>query len=1220
MITDIRSLMRYFSAIREHQGQPLVEDSAGNFRARKSILVKAIIRALNGGQKVVERQLEDGRYTREFEVRDQAAIERIARNANSATFLASMVGTGVSNLMSKVTTDKYRYITMPAVQAMKNSIGGDPTYGSLMSDYFGVVSSQRQEFADRGAQTGETIGYWLGQLAGTVVGAGVTVGGTAATGGVGAAAAAGAGLAVRAAIAESVGRFGSWLGKRFGREAGEKRAKNYIDTIGRMTLGKNFTNVVPKLGEIHDSSKYALLQNGMYKDGNIVGAMATLSSGKFSTGMQLSEMGINFEKMGGLVEKHGSLSRSDGQIGRKVNFTETMNSQFGIDSTHQYYNLYNSSRSLGVPTKAIRETENAFLKLAMSVSGDGKISTAGIKLSSILSDFMVDYRATNLAGTDKDLSNVVGAVNKLVISSGMGGVGTEGSMASVQKSTNVMDIINTIGINTVDSQFSRQVALRGGVSFEKAARGALGDESTFSGLSTGLLETFNLQDVTLKNGVLDYSSKQGRANYEHAYMTLTAPNEKLGGNLSGEAANSLIQFLVAYKNGSLDYKTVAALPQDARNQISGQYRATQSTDFMHLLINQTKMANSVLKISTNFLNQYSQISSMVIKKFRVDVGLLGDVMGKAFKVMNDIMHDKLGSEFDTLSSAPMSTDATWNQPYVTPTTGGRTGTGALTVGNTGGYTSRTIDMNNAGVKLILARKLVSLSDLKALEKFAAQYNADPMWFLAVFAAESSLDGTKVSSSGHTGFSQLSPDFMRKHGITSEQLRRMNLEQQLKYIGMYYEWSNRKVVKDGMSSLAEIYLLTAAPAFAHYAGGADTPVYVNGRSGFENSVFAKNPHWDLNKDGKITTKELGEYVSGRDFSKMFLTGAPVVRTIGPVAPNRGASGLTLGSGVRTGATGNVKLIGAGGATISRSAAKVLHMSSITSNVGNNAYLAMVRARDTGVLGEYSNRNSANQYAAVRNGVYWYGLCAAAARRAYVRAGFHNAKFGSADTQRELWKQSGYAMTHEEVMAMGGYQIGDLLYDKNDVHVAMVAEGGVLIQAGFWFDPSRNSALINTDISVFGNTSSYLVVRPSMDMNADGKLSSDEKVRYREQLARALTAQKASPTKPKTSAGSAQEAYTKKKFKISSSFQGILKSSKNDTDLFITDKNGTFITDMNKLKSMEDSLEQSLGLKDNQVNLQGKMVGGQKVYFFDIEVDGENISSVTQRVVKALGGFR
>ncbi len=138
---------------------------------------------------------------------------------------------------------------------------------------------------------------------------------------------------------------------------------------------------------------------------------------------------------------------------------------------------------------------------------------------------------------------------------------------------------------------------------------------------------------------------------------------------------------------------------------------------------------------------------------------------------------------------------------------------------------------------------------KRLFELANTLNSDPLDLITVMFAESALKTTAVNdSSNATGLIQWMPKTALGLGLTVEELKRMSILEQLDEVERYYKATGKVAYIDGFMDL---YLAVFWPAAI---GKGEN--YVLFRKG--GKAYRQNSGVDMNKDGKITSKDLAEF--------------------------------------------------------------------------------------------------------------------------------------------------------------------------------------------------------------------------------------------------------------------------------------------------------------------------------------------------------------------------
>ena len=154
--------------------------------------------------------------------------------------------------------------------------------------------------------------------------------------------------------------------------------------------------------------------------------------------------------------------------------------------------------------------------------------------------------------------------------------------------------------------------------------------------------------------------------------------------------------------------------------------------------------------------------------------------------------------------------------------------------------------------------------IEEVEAMSGRLGMDPNVLLTVFAFESGIDHSRKNpTSSAAGLIQLMDYTAKEYGVTTEELRKMNPIEQLKYVERYYSRWAKISRKDNLySNPVNVYAAVAAPGFLRYSD--EKVIYKKGSS----SANA-NPGWDVNQDGQIQKGELLQTLKSNKASKGFL---------------------------------------------------------------------------------------------------------------------------------------------------------------------------------------------------------------------------------------------------------------------------------------------------------------------------------------------------------------
>ncbi len=151
------------------------------------------------------------------------------------------------------------------------------------------------------------------------------------------------------------------------------------------------------------------------------------------------------------------------------------------------------------------------------------------------------------------------------------------------------------------------------------------------------------------------------------------------------------------------------------------------------------------------------------------------------------------------------------------------------------------------------KKPLSNACRSEITKMAKELNFNPQALIGVIYSESGGNPQAVNPhGGATGLIQFMPKTAVGLGTTTTALARMNAEQQLVYVKKYIENAKRSAgySKSDKLSSGELYALIFMPAKAKKG------VLCN----VGTKAYSQNKGLDLNRDGIITTKELGDRIA------------------------------------------------------------------------------------------------------------------------------------------------------------------------------------------------------------------------------------------------------------------------------------------------------------------------------------------------------------------------
>lgn len=131
---------------------------------------------------------------------------------------------------------------------------------------------------------------------------------------------------------------------------------------------------------------------------------------------------------------------------------------------------------------------------------------------------------------------------------------------------------------------------------------------------------------------------------------------------------------------------------------------------------------------------------------------------------------------------------------------------------------------------------------------------NPNWLMAVMNSESRLDSTiqntkyPVGGGYATGLIQFIPSTAKGLGTSTDELKNMSSVKQLDYVYKYFLPYKNKIV-----GYQDLYMVTFFPA----AVGKSDSTILEAKNIPAAKIATSNPIFDLNKDNKITVKEVRE---------------------------------------------------------------------------------------------------------------------------------------------------------------------------------------------------------------------------------------------------------------------------------------------------------------------------------------------------------------------------
>ena len=143
--------------------------------------------------------------------------------------------------------------------------------------------------------------------------------------------------------------------------------------------------------------------------------------------------------------------------------------------------------------------------------------------------------------------------------------------------------------------------------------------------------------------------------------------------------------------------------------------------------------------------------------------------------------------------------------------------------------------------------------VQKVKQISQNLGINPDWLMATMALESSLNHRAVNKdTGAVGLIQFMPKTtVPSLGTTVEALKAMSNVQQLSYVEKYL-----MPYKGKMNKFTDVYFAVFFPA----AIGKPDDYVLQASTLSASKIASQNPHYDLNKDGKITVGEVKSYIS------------------------------------------------------------------------------------------------------------------------------------------------------------------------------------------------------------------------------------------------------------------------------------------------------------------------------------------------------------------------
>jgi hypothetical protein len=150
----------------------------------------------------------------------------------------------------------------------------------------------------------------------------------------------------------------------------------------------------------------------------------------------------------------------------------------------------------------------------------------------------------------------------------------------------------------------------------------------------------------------------------------------------------------------------------------------------------------------------------------------------------------------------------------------------------------------------------------AIDDFAAYMGIPPLWAVAVFQLESSLNPKAKNSIGAVGLNQMMPSTLADYNLTPTQYQNFSVAQQLGVMKKFFKPIAGKVKRAG-----DLYLYNLYPAAVIQNWPFNYPIGKNGelakRYGVSlDKIYDQNAGLDFNKDGELTRQDVTDLFETR----------------------------------------------------------------------------------------------------------------------------------------------------------------------------------------------------------------------------------------------------------------------------------------------------------------------------------------------------------------------
>lgn len=594
----------------------------------------------------------------------------------------------------------------------------------------------------------------------------------------------------------------------------------------------------------------------------IASAMASAPRGGFTSGSQLQTTAYSY----GLLAEQGLDPR------RAAGLSQNMNQNLLMGVNQSNFGLFSLATTAKQHSLDIGDYSSKVIEMTKN------LRTFGLTILSVDKEF----RSFREAG----YSNGIGITSSAAMDAARQGLELQRNLSIGQSA--YLALTEASNLTSLGSGIAGGPRGSGGMSLGDMAR--MGPSGAY--LAANLLRTTNvpgastaIQDQVLRisemqMGMMNFSGMSSDAQQSAKRFVVGDTLNKLGIAKGEYGKDEGFTALVdKFASGEIGKMTSSAFKQTLKEltpKTLPELFADLQTNFKTLLNptfdeikNITSVFDNVKDIINNIRSTLIGVILPILEKAVIAiVGISSQIIGEdpktammatrnAFRTMNSGMGynmnptiSALGGQYFNLSEMPDDFSSEQSSSWLNTAIGTGLGMavggavggipGAIALGGAGGY---------MGSKYGKTKSKLNPREIQMITAMAGRLGMDPSHLLAIMSLETG--GTfspsiRNKQSGATGLIQFMPSTARGLGTSTNALSQMSVEQQLKYVEKYL-----RPYKGKMNTLSDAYAAVFTPAAL--GRGLDDTVW----SSMHGKAYSQNIGLDINRDGRISKRELGE---------------------------------------------------------------------------------------------------------------------------------------------------------------------------------------------------------------------------------------------------------------------------------------------------------------------------------------------------------------------------